>query len=494
MTVPAETTGPPRPLSATTARLLLADAARVQRDGRLPSLVTGVVRDSALAWWAGRGTVDGVEPDDDLQYRLGSITKTVTAVAVLRLRDEGRLALDDLLERHVPGTPFGSRTVGQLLAHDAGVRAEAPTDWWERTAGLDWAQLSGRFTAADLPHPAGRRFHYSNLGFGLLGELVARLRGRPWAEVVQEEVLAPLGMRRTTPRPAGRSARGWAVHPWADLVTPEPEHDAGVLAAAGQLWSTLADLGRFAAFLLGDTGDVLAPATLAEMCEPAAVDAADPGWSAYGLGLQVLRVDGVTLVGHGGSMPGFLAGVLVDPDQATGAVVLANATSGLDGRLTARMLATVRAREPRVVAPWAPLAAPDDDAVRLVGTWYWGTTGHGLRLSADGLLHLAPLTGSGRPSRFRRRRGRTVAAGPVAAGPVAGGPVAGGPASGGPASDGWVGLDGYYAGEPLTPVLDDAGTVLALDLGSFVFTRLPYDPAAPVPGGTDPDGWRPGPT
>src|SRR3712207_5214505 len=109
-------------------------------------------------------------------------------------------------------------------------------------------------------------------------------------------------MTRTTPRPVAPAAEGRAVHPWADVVLPEPEHHAGVMAAAGQLWASLADLGRFAAFLLGDTGDVLSPATLEEMAVPAGVDPSSPAWSAYGLGLQVLRVDGRTLTGHGGSI------------------------------------------------------------------------------------------------------------------------------------------------------------------------------------------------
>src|SRR3712207_8372241 len=103
------------PVLPSTARTLLARTARVQRDGRAPSLVAGVVRDGGLAWSAGRGDV--AEPHTDVQYRLGSISKTVTAVAVLRLRDEGRLDLDDPLEQHVPGTPLGERTVEIGRAH-----------------------------------------------------------------------------------------------------------------------------------------------------------------------------------------------------------------------------------------------------------------------------------------------------------------------------------------------------------------------------------------
>jgi CubicO group peptidase (beta-lactamase class C family) len=432
-----------------TARLLLARTARVQRDGRAPSLVAGVVRDGGLAWSAGRGDV--AEPHTDVQYRLGSISKTVTAIAVLRLRDEGRVHLDDPLDRHVPGTPLGDRTVGQLLAHVAGAAAESPGEWWERAPGGSLADLG--LGAEHVVLGAARRFHYSNLGFGLLGELVARLRGRSWEDVVRTEVLQPLGMTRTTPRPVAPAAEGRAVHPWADVVLPEPEHDAGVMAAAGQLWATLADLGRFAAFLLGDTGGVLGAATLEEMTVPAGVDPSAPGWSAYGLGLQVLRVDGRTLVGHGGSMPGFLAGVFVDPEEQTGAVSLANTTAGLDPLLPG-LLADLRTAEPRVVEAWTPSAPPVPLAT--LGVWFWGPGPHLLRALPGGLLHLGPLPGrAGRASRFAPRDDGT-----------------------------WVGLDGYYAGEPLR-IADDH-----LDVGTFVFTRTPYDPDAPVPGGVDEGGWR----
>jgi CubicO group peptidase (beta-lactamase class C family) len=242
------------------------------------------------------------------------------------------------------------------------------------------------------------------------------------------------------------------VHPWADVVLPEPEHDAGVMAAAGQLWATLADLGRFATFLLGDTGDVLSPATLEEMAVPAGVDAAAPGWSAYGLGLQVLRVDGQVLIGHGGSMPGFLAGVFVDRSEQTGAVTLANTTSGLD-MLVPGLLADLRSAEPRVVEAWTPSLPPVP--LDLLGVWFWGPAPHVLRAQAGGLLHLGPMPGrGGRASRFA------------------------------PREDGsWVGLDGYYAGETLRIAPDH------LDLATFVFTRTPYDPEAPVPGGVDESGW-----
>ena len=439
---------------STTSAVLLARVARAQRDGRCPSLVAGVVRHGALAWSAGRGDVD--EPHADVQYRLGSITKTVCAVTVLRLRDEGVLRLDDPLEEHLPGTPLGDRTVGQLLAHLAGATSESPGEWWERAPGTTLEGLG--LDAGHVVLPAARRFHYSNLGYGLLGEVVARARGRSWTDVARDEVLLPLGMARTTPRPSGRAAAGLAVHPWADAVLPEPEHDAAVMAPAGQLWATAEDLGRLGAFLLGDTGDVLDPATVAEMAEPAGIDSSAAGWSAYGLGLQVQRTadaDGGSrvLVGHGGSMPGFLAGLWADRDEGTAALALANTTSGLDGGLPVALLADVRAHEPRIVGPWTP--EPPPVPLELLGPWFWGPAAYVLRAVPGGMLHLGGLGRPGRSSRFRRGPHGT-----------------------------WVGLDGYFAGETLRP------GPTALELATFVFTRTPYDPAAPVPGGVDEAGWR----
>jgi hypothetical protein len=128
------------------------------------------------------------------------------------------------------------------------------------------------------------------------------------------------------------------------------------------------------------------------------------------------------------------------------------------------LLQTVREAEPAVGAQWAPATVVDADALALVGTWYWGTYGYGLTLRADGLLKLAGLAGAGRASRFRSR------------------------------GDGsWLGLDGYHAGEVLRPVRSTDGAVVALDLGSFVFSRTPYDTAVAHPGGVDDGGWRPGP-
>lgn len=449
----------PSTVSEPTAARLQHRLATEQADRRLPSVVAGLVRGGELVWSGAAGEVDGRAPDADTQYRIGSITKTFVAVCVLRLRDEGLLSLEDAVTDHVDDAPTGRASVAQLLSHGAGLSAETTAPWWERSEGVPWAQLQSRLFPPALP--PGRRFHYSNVGYAVLGELIARVRGASWAEVVRRELFEPLAMARTTLRPEAPAAAGYAVHPWADVVLPEPEHDAVAMAPAGQCWSTIEDLARWAAFLGGRTGGVLDAATMAEAARPVVVDdrPGQPWGAAHGLGIQVWNRDGVRSVGHGGSMPGFLATVQVETGSGDGVVLATNTTSGLSATVATDLLDLLGELEPRPVTPWRPAAT---SALDLVGPWYWGPTPLLLRATADG-IDLAPV--EGRPGR----------ASPFAPGAD---------------PDTWVGTEGYYAGETLRVLRDADGTPRELDLASFVLTRTPYDPAATVPGGVDPAGWH----
>src|SRR6202044_1152416 len=267
-------------------RLLAARLAEEQAAHRLPSVAAGLARRGELAWSGGRGRIDGAEgpaPDADVQYRAGSITKTFIAVAVLRLRDEGRLRLTDPVGTHIEAADAAPLTVGQLLSHTSGLRAETAGPWWERTAGSPFEALAAQSLGPDAPRlPPGWQYHYSNVGYALLGELVARLRGRPWYDVIADELPAPLRMDPTPVRPQPPHATGFAVHPHPNLLLPEPEHDAEAMGPAGQLWTTVTDLARWAGFLAGAgpaQGTLLDPATLAEMRRPVTIsDEPDQPW------------------------------------------------------------------------------------------------------------------------------------------------------------------------------------------------------------------------
>ena len=456
-------------LSESTARALQHRLAVGQRDGRVPSTVAAVARHGEPVWAGGAGTVDGAEPTADVQYRIGSITKTMVAVLVMRLVERDALTLNDRLGDHLPDAPTPDATVHRLLSHTAGLASETPPPWWERTSGEHRPNLRDVLPDEPLRHEPGRVFHYSNPGFGLLGALVAHLSGRPWFDVLADDVLAPLGMTRTTYDPAAPHARGWAVHPFADVLLPEPAHDHGLLAAAGQLWSTPSDLCRFGVFLSGDGSTpgrdgepILRRETLQLMRRPA-VAPIDAGWlGSYGLGVQHFRIGDRVTYGHSGSMPGFLAMLVSSPDDGLTLGLQANAWSSFAARdLVADLLAIVRDREPTMPTPWEPAAQVDPAAFELAGPWYWGAVAMKLTLRADGDLDLAGLAGGGRAARLT------------------------------PTGDGrWRGLDGYYEGEFLEVRRGADGAITHLDLGSFVFTRRPYAPGDVIPDGLDLGDWQ----
>ncbi|MFE3471080.1 MULTISPECIES: serine hydrolase domain-containing protein [unclassified Streptomyces] len=454
-------TSPSEELLPTTRRSLVHRLATAQREGRAPSLAAAVRRGGRIVWSGGRTGLEGQAADADTQYRIGSITKTFTAVLVLRLRDEGLIDLGDQLEKHLPGSGAGGATIFQLLGHSAGLSAEAPAPWWERTPGTLRPELADVLGEQPQLYPAGHRFHYSNPGYTLLGSLVEAVRGVSWKEALRREILEPLGMDRTTYGPAAPYAEGWAVHPWADVVVSEPAEDLGLMAPAGQLWSTADDLLRFAAFLVEGDDRVLSAASVREMRTPAS-PVADPGGNGYGLGLQIVKTDSRVLYGHAGSLPGFVAGLWFSVDDDVAAVALANATSGLPAATVAAELLTIVAdAEPRIPEPWRPLPEADAELVALTGIWHWGTHTFTLKLTGGRGLELRPLGSKGRGAFFTARPDGT-----------------------------WTGLDDYYAGETLRVVRREDGSVDHLDLGSFAFTREPYDADADVPGGLDPAGWR----
>jgi D-alanyl-D-alanine carboxypeptidase len=448
-----------------TRRALLHRIAVAQAQGRAPSLTAGLVREGRLVWAGARGEVDGSRAADT-QYRIGSITKSFVAALVMRLRDEGLLSLSDRLEQHLPevvvaGAERGGLgpTLAELLSHTSGLAAETPPPWWERTSGALRPALADIVQQPPNRHPAGRVYHYSNVGFALLGALVERLRGEPWGDVVRRELLEPLGMTRTSLEPRAPHVEGWAVHPWADVLLPEPSAKTGVMAPAGELWSTVTDLGRWAAFLAKGDDKILGEDSLSQM-RTACTGVVDG--ERYGLGLQLFSEQGREFFGHTGSMPGFVATLLVDPQERLGAVALANTTSGVPiAELVMDLLRIVAESEPRLPEAWRPLTDPDPDLLALTGPWYWGPRALAVRLKADRDLELFWPADPAQAVRFRAEADGT-----------------------------WTGMSDYYHGETLRVVRAADGGVSHLDIGSFVLTREPYPVHGPVPGGVDERGWR----
>lgn len=440
-----------------------AIVAREQSERRVPSLLCGVVRGGALAWSSGRGRSirpgAASRPDADTQYRIGSITKTFTAALILQLRDAGRLDLSDRVDAHVPAGPFADATLRDLLSHRAGIPAEPRGAWWERSRGGSYADLVAANEHACGVLATGERYHYSNTAFAVLARVAEVCLGRPWAEALHDRMLAPLGMTRTTYSPQQPSAQGYSLDALSGTLTAEPHQDTGAMAPAGQLWSTANDLAVWGTALAGGHPDVLGERALRSMTTPHSADPDERLGGAYGLGLRLNKPDGRLLVGHTGSMPGFLAALFVDVESGVGAIVLSNTGYGLDLEgIPGELIETTLRHEPVVADEWTPTESVPDSYTELLGIWHWGNSP--FRMTTDGnVISLRPIGESG---------GFTFE-----------------PAG----ADTFRGLSGYQLGETLRVVRRPDGSLSHLDIGTFCYTRIAYDQSVDYPGkGDEPHG------
>ncbi|NHA67202.1 serine hydrolase domain-containing protein, partial [Phycicoccus flavus] len=326
-------------------------------------------------WEAGVGTAEvGTDrpPTADDQFLVASNTKTFVATMVLQLRDEGRLDLQDRIADHLPGLAH-DLTVRDGLSHVSGLQREPVGEVWVTLEHPDAdALLAGAGDAERVLRP-GEQWHYSNLVFALLGQVVARLDGRPWEQSLRARLLDPLGLTRTTVGfDGGPQAHGYYVPPWHDVPVPEPVLDLRATGPAGALASTATDLARWSGFVAGPDPDVLDPATMAEMARPRAVVDAE-GWQrTMGLGFFLVRSPGGrVLVGHTGGMPGHVTGVFTDRESGVGAVVLMNASTPPDpAAFAAELVDLVLDRDPPEDEPWRPGTEVPEALAPLLGRWY----------------------------------------------------------------------------------------------------------------------------
>jgi CubicO group peptidase (beta-lactamase class C family) len=423
--------------------------AAAQAQQRMPAVSAVVFRGGDVLWQRALGLAD-VGRDEpataDHAFRIGSITKTFTAVLVLQLREEGRLSLDDELREHVAEAPAGP-TVRHALAHLSGIQREPPGEIWETLRPPSREELLAGLGEAEQVLTPGERWHYSNLAYGLLGEIVARLHERPYREVLQQRVLDPLGLAQTGLDPRTRAATGYYVHPWSDTATVEQDVEmTEATAALGQLWSTTGDLARFGAFVAAGDDSVLSRRVLDEMASVAAMADQETWTVAWGLGLGLYRRGERVYAGHGGAMPGFLASLVVHRRSGGGAAVLTNSSAGPKPETLALELAeTVHRVTPAPPAQWAPDDGPPPEVAPLLGAWW--TEGSELRVTwRDGRLRAELLAGSpwNRHSTFEPE-----------------------------GDDRWRCVEGRERGELLRVVRDEGGAPVKLYFATYPCTREP---------------------
>ncbi len=359
----------PESLAGELGRLLR----KAQSEDRLPSVSAAAFSAGKVVWTDAIGIAekDGAQATTDTQYRIGSITKTFTAAAVLALRDEGKLTLDDPLGKHLPDVAHPESTLRRMLAHSSGLQREFPDDMWETFLDPPREELIAGVAEAEQVLDPGAHWHYSNLAYALLGEVVARLSGMPCERFVDERILGPLGLRRTTWLPQAPAAKGYFVEPYQDGLLAEPDIVLQRSAPIGQLWSTTADLARWGAFLCEPDEAVLASATVEQMHAVQVMAETDRWTRGWGLGLELARRGDRIFGGHGGAMPGFLAYLVYVREATIGAVVLANTSAWpAIGELPFQLAEKAIELLPSDLDEWHPAERAPDEVASLLGRWW----------------------------------------------------------------------------------------------------------------------------
>ena len=300
----------------------------------LPSVALTVVHGDRPVWTKAFGYADvnaRAAATPRTPYRVGSITKTFTAAAILQLHEAGKLRLDDRVRDHVTATAIHARSIGlldvtirELLTHSSGLQRDLPGTWWTQPSFPE--EFPEDFSAI---YPSSTEWKYSNVGYALLGEVIAAASGEPWARYIERRILEPLGMASSQAIPQlddARLATGYARPTPGEPHVPAPRMDHGAVSPAASIVSTIEDMSRYLAFHMSGGGAVLGGKNLREMHRPHWL--LDDWQTAWGLGMRVRRVDGRVRVGHPGTAPGFAALMEFIPALKLGLVVLTNADDG----------------------------------------------------------------------------------------------------------------------------------------------------------------------
>jgi CubicO group peptidase (beta-lactamase class C family)/D-alanyl-D-alanine dipeptidase len=394
---------------------------REREEKELAAVSIALVDGDEVVWAAGFGSQDAegtIPASAETVYRVGSVSKLFTDMAVMQLVEQGVLDLDEPVQTYLPdfapenrsGTPV---TLRQLMSHRAGLIREPPAGHYFDDTGTDLATTVASLNGTPQIYVPGTRTKYSNAGIAVVGYTLEVVQGEPFADYVRRAVLEPLGMDASAFTPEAdvvdQLADAWMWGFDRDDF-PAPTFELG-MAPAGSMYSTVLDLSRFMSAMFrggeGVNGRVLAQATLERMWEPQFVERGVT--SGYGLGFGVSDFHGRRRLGHGGAIYGFSTQLSFLPDDGLGVVVV----SAVDGTNTVaeriagaalELMYAVRGGEPLPLEPLAGTQPVDPAlALELEGTWMDEEGEFGLELDERNGRLFAQAVGGGAPGELRAR-------------------------------------------------------------------------------------------
>lgn len=368
-----------------------------------PGMVYGIVADGKLAFSGATGWSNlqkKIVADAGSGFRIASMTKSFTTVAILQLRDAGKLRLDDPASLYIPEltdqkglvSDAPAITIRNLLTHSAGFPEDNP--WGDRQLEATDDELTAMVRQGlSFSNSPGMYYEYSNLGFALLGRIIRKVSGLSYEEYITENVLKPLGMTHTywdyARVPGERLAHGyrWLNGDWVE----QPMLHDGAYGAMGGMITTMEDFARYAAFQLaawpsreGGEEGVLKRSSRREMQQPWMFNNLNPGFSyngadvcplvsMYGYGIRWSKdCKGRTMVGHTGGLPGFGSNWMILPDYGIGVICFANLTYAGAAAINMQVLdslITLTHLKSRAVPVSPVLAQRQKELVALLPDW-----------------------------------------------------------------------------------------------------------------------------
>jgi len=347
----------------------------------LPGIVVGVVADQDLVWAQGFGYAD-VEAKRPMtpatRFRMASHSKLFTATAIMQLREQGKLGLDDQVAKHLPwfkvkaaGPDDAPITIEQLLTHGSGLPREAGPHW--TTHEFPTAeQLESLMADRQAAFPPEVRWRYSNLAYTLAGMVVEANTGERWADYIERNIFRPLGMTSSS---VDQNVSGLAVGYGRRMPDGSraviPFVDARGMAAATGITSTVEDMARFvsAQFRTGPRGgrQILGTASLREMHRVRMLE--NNRASGQGIGFSVSRVRDELQIGHGGGYPGYTTQTFFQPDTRVGVIVLTNTNDSNPLDIANQLMSTVGAAVAKATATQPAVAAWHPSWARFAGLY-----------------------------------------------------------------------------------------------------------------------------
>lgn len=352
---------------------------------RLPGLSVALVYDQQLLWARGFGYADieqKIPASPQTVYRIASITKLFTCTAIVQLRDQGRLQLDDPVEKYLPWFRIQQRfpnaapiTIRQLMTHTSGLPREAAFPYWTDHQFPTREQLIEKLPQQETIYPPATKWKYSNLGMALLGEIVVAVSGQDYESYVQNQILTPLQMTSTsvnlTTDQKKRLAAGYGRRLPDGSRKLMPFTAARGLTPAANMSSTVEDLARFASFQFqeqdGGRGSVLKRSSVLEMQR---VQWLQPSWQrGWGLGFSISHRNEKTFIGHGGWVAGYRTQLLLCPAEKIAVIVMCNAEDVSPAFLANHIFDVLAPAIGRALAKPAPIPEWNPDWKKYLGRY-----------------------------------------------------------------------------------------------------------------------------